>query len=83
MVSLRCSSMQPATTLPSGSRYTPMVGWDVCDVLAHNGIPTSSSTVATSSGRAEHWYYTGNTMSGLIVMVPGKNGRKVVESVVW
>lgn len=79
---IKARARELKAALPSGQTYTPQVGWSACDVLAHVGIPTRSSLVATTSGRAEHWYYTTSISSGLVVLDVTSNGHRV-SSVVW
>lgn len=69
--------------LPRGQNYAPAVGWDACEVLAHVGVPIEVTTISTQAGSSQHWSYNFSFMGGLVVLVPGKGGRFIVESVVW
>jgi hypothetical protein len=44
--------------LESGQRYIPQPGWDACDLLAHNGLPTHIDRQSSADGRhAATWWY--------------------------
>lgn len=46
------------TDLKQNEQYIPHPGWDACDVLAHNGVPTrvEYQLLADGSGHASWWY---------------------------
>lgn len=82
--SIKARARELRERLPSGSSYTPLVGWDACEVLAHVGIPTNITSVATQYGSSQNWHYTTSTSSGLVTMGPGTgNKRMTATAVVW
>jgi hypothetical protein len=44
-------------TLPSGYTFTPEVGWDACELLAHVGAPSRIERQQNEYGRYMSWWY--------------------------
>ena len=38
-------------------QYIPQVGWDACDLLAHNGVPSEVDRQTTEFSRSLSWWY--------------------------
>jgi len=67
--------------------YIPRVGWDACEVLAHNGRPTRVDHHESESGRSMSWWYQSDAETHLITLRqhPGRPGacKWVVDYVGW
>lgn len=70
---------------PSGQNYIPQVGWDACELMAHNGRPTRIDHEQTADGRYQNWWYQSNTDAHLVTLEydPKRLRPWVVSYVGW
>jgi len=78
------------TTRLSGEsyQYIPQVGWDACELLAHNGTPTRVEHQETAEGqRYMSWWYQAEDETHLVSLVwqptEGKVSSWIVNYVGW
>lgn len=43
--------------LKADEQFIPRVGWNACDLLAHNGVPTRIDRTETGDIVAQSWWY--------------------------
>jgi hypothetical protein len=55
MVKAKADSLR--ATLTSTERFIPRVGWDACELLAHNGAPAKVESQETEHTRSMSWWY--------------------------
>lgn len=66
--------------LEDGLTYTPRVGWDACNLLAHNGKPSRIEYQETATTRyASWWYQTGGDV-GLVTLTLGRTRGRTPNS---
>ena len=67
--------------LAPGTGYVPAVGWDACDVLAHDGGPTAVDRQPADRMHVT-WLYQKGDESHRVRLV-NRDGRWIVETVEW
>jgi len=64
--------------------YIPKVGWDACNLLAHDGAPTRVEHLETQDVRAQDWWYQDEDNTHLVTLTwEPKSGRWFVTYVGW
>lgn len=75
---------QYAAQLPAGQVYIPQVGWNACNLLAHNGRPTRVDHQQTAYGRsASWWYHAQGSSEAHLVSLEYRDRRWIVDYVGW
>ena len=70
--------------LPAGKVYIPQVGWDACELLAHNGSPTRIELQQTADVRAANWWYQSEEVAHLVgLQLDPRTMRWFVTYVGW
>lgn len=68
----------------SSEVWIPQVGWDVCELLAAVGAPTSVDRIQSASGRSVNfWYQEPNAATHLVSLEQRASGRWIVDYVGW
>lgn len=63
---VRLRAVEVSKDLGAGRVWVPQVGWNACNLLAHNGTPNDIDTQTSEYGRSATWWYRGYRESRMV-----------------
>lgn len=67
--------------LSPGKMWVPQVGWDACDLMAHNGQPDDVDHQQSRYGRSASWWYRVGDYDMRLISLDLEDGEWVVTYV--